>query len=580
MAPRAAWEACGCPRGEAGIQNIRARGMNARGEKAHESTLQAIASERDNQPAADAVLPATEPIETTATALGVPQKGFRLSTTQLAKERSIMAANKAAYDRAYVAATLEWQQMVLSGKCGRGDSCSDAVATRFSNTLPIGCKKITGRSLKNAVAQDRCGQPPAARGPKRGLPSALVQAVADFATLKQAAGDEQQPRQLARVAKATVLGTGYDALLSSPNQVGYFLKRVREISYISVALREAVDDRRWQYLTSSNLTVWFGGYVDNLVDHKFIPECCRGMGYDPKADPITIAAEILARMLNGDESHQKLSNEGDKRGPRATVYVSDQLGRAGKRTFTYQKHATVLHMVNYNGEASSPHIMLATDAAAAKKGKAGEGAAEAGIRINPEWTFGVPRVRGYFGHDSVQTFEPSYVMNEKGGMEGGGFEEFMKMQIYPKYPNLAPDWEFAADGSVLKGPVFAQFDAGPDRYSEISLSSRIDAYQRGLILFPGLPNGTAANQVCDDLFGVYKTSSAAVLDEIVTERIKAAATDPSVKVRQEWLLSRLALSPCLPSHASDCLVSGEVRFLRSGTLYRREAAGSDRAPSF
>ena len=84
---------------------------------------------------------------------------------------------------------------------------------------------------------------------------------------------------------------------------------------------------------------------------------------------------------------------------------------------------------------------------------------------------------------------PSFVMNEKGGMEGGGFEQFLNQQIYPKYPNLAPDFEFAEDGTVLKGPVFAQFDAGPDRYSEISLTARIEAFQRGLILFPGLPNG-------------------------------------------------------------------------------------------
>ena len=78
--------------------------------------------------------------------------------------------------------------------------------------------------------------------------------------------------------------------------------------------------------------------------------------------------------------------------------------------------------------------------------------------------------------------------------------------------------------------MFAQFDAGPDRYSEISLTARIEAFQRGLILFPGLPNGTAANQVCDDLFGVYKTATAAVLDTIVTERINAHAVDPSVTV--------------------------------------------------
>jgi hypothetical protein len=530
MDARDAWKVCGCPRGEGAIQNIRKRGLAARAklcEKVVQDVMREVVSERE-QPGED--LPEPEPESESESGKGVPARGFRLSSGQLSKQRTLDHASRTAYAAAYVAATNEWQQMVCSGKSGKGDKCADAVAHRHANQLPAGCKKLTGRMLKNAYLNGTCGVPPAGRGPSHSIPDKLVQAVADFAALKQATGDEQQPRQLARVTKASVVGTAFEGQLASPNQMSSFLKRVREISYISVALREAVDDRRWQYLTSSNLTVWFGGYVDELVNHKFLPEQYRGFGYDPHADPIEIADELAARMLNGDESHQKLSNEGDRRGPRATVYVVEGLGRAGKRTYTYQKHATVLHLINYKGEVSSPHIMLATDSAAAKKGKASEGSDVAQIRCNPEWTHGVPRVNAYFGHQQLQTFEPSFVMNEKGGMEGGGFEQFLNQQIYPKYPNLAPDFEFAEDGTVLKGPVFAQFDAGPDRYSEISLTARIEAFQRDLILFPGLPNGTAANQVCDDLFGVYKTATAAVLDTIVTERINAHAVDPSVVV--------------------------------------------------
>ena len=226
-----------------------------------------------------------------------------------------------------------------------------------------------------------------------------------------------------------------------------------------------------------------------------------------------------------------MSNEGDARGPRASVYINAALGRAGKRTFVHGKHATVMHWLMYDWQMGAPHTMLATDAAAAKKGKASVGAQESGIRINIEWTFGVPRVNGMFGHPSVQTFEPSFVMNEKGGMEGGGFEQFIRLQIFVAFPNMQMEWEMSEDGTeVIKGPVFMQFDAGPDRYSEMSLSFRIECYQRGLILFPGLINGTAANQVCDDLFGVYKTSSAAVMDQIVAEKIAVNALDPAIKV--------------------------------------------------
>ena len=97
--------------------------------------------------------------------VGKPVKGYRLSSGQLAKEKAIAATNKAAFDAAYVAATLEWQQMVREGKCGKGDACADAVARWYTMTLPSACTtKITGRSLKHAVKAGRCGQPQSARG--------------------------------------------------------------------------------------------------------------------------------------------------------------------------------------------------------------------------------------------------------------------------------------------------------------------------------------------------------------------------------------------------------------------------------
>ena len=532
MDPRAAWAECGSPGGEGGIQNIRKRGFKMRIADGVQRSMLAVAAARASTRSDD---PPTElAIETElkkGVGKGVPSKGYRLNSLQAQKESDMKFRVREAHDAAYVAATLEWQEMVRTGKNGKGDSSADGVAARFNATLPEGAYKLSGRMLKDAFRDGKAGVAPGKPGPKHGIPNEVIQAIADYASLKQAAGDEQQPRQLASVAVALCKGTKYETMVTTKAQTSYFLRRVREISGISVGLREAVDDRRWQYLTSSNLTVWFGGYVDHLCTHGFLPEECRGLGSDIEAPPMEIHPAKAARMGNGDETHQKMSNEGDARGPRASVYINEALGRAGKRTFVHGKHATIMHWLMYDGQMGAPHTMLATDAAAAKKGKASVGAQESGIRINIEWTFGVPRVNGMFGHPSVQTFEPSFVMNEKGGMEGGGFEQFIRLQIFVAFPNMQMEWEMSEDGTeVIKGPVFMQFDAGPDRYSEMSLSFRIECYQRGLILFPGLINGTAANQVCDDLFGVYKTSSAAVMDQIVAEKIAANALDPAIKV--------------------------------------------------
>ena len=83
---------------------------------------------------------------------------------------------------------------------------------------------------------------------------------------------------------------------------------------------------------------------------------------------------------------------------------------------------------------------------------------------------------------------------------------------------------------MVSGPTFLQLDAGPDRYTDSSLQWRAKLWDQGYIIWPGIPNGTAANQVCDDLFGPYKIACQQNIDDIVSEQIAARAQDPSVKV--------------------------------------------------
>ena len=178
------------------------------------------------------------------------------------------------------------------------------------------------------------------------------------------------------------------------------------------------------------MTTWIKAYKEQLFDVKFIP-------YIPEDifAIITIEPRRAARMGNGDESHQQLSNAGEPSGPRSHVYVNPNLGRSGKRKFECQKHAaSIMVWISYNGEVGAPHMMLATSAAAAKKNKP-EGADENNIRVRPEWLFGLPRVKGRFGHPAEIILEPSIIMNEKGGMSSGGLEQFFHHQWSKAYPN-------------------------------------------------------------------------------------------------------------------------------------------------
>ena len=533
MSARDAWAACGMPRGKAGIQNIRKRAREHR-------VLQLMALCISAVPASAAspavvhveVEGASASAEATASAKKRNQPAFRLRSDQVQKAAKLKLATQEHFNKVYAAATTEWSELICSGRSGKGQYSADAVAARFNEQLPPECaRRLSGKILRKRVKEGKAGLPPDAPGPKSAIPSAFVQSIADYAQMQQLAGNEQKPRQLAAAMVASSSGTIFEAAVRTPSQKGALLRRVRLEIGLATVTSQVIDDRRWKWLTSTNLTEWFAGYVKVLYEWGFIDAIP-----DDKFEVIKIDARRAARMLNGDESHQKLSNEGETSGPRSKVYISERLGRPGKRKVAYQKHATILVWLSYNGEVGAPHLILATDAQAAKK-TAGPDADTSTIRIRPEWSFGIPRVKGIFGlppGSPPQVFEPSFLLNEKGGMASGGLEDFVTCQIVPAYPTMSRTWSYNDAGEVTAGPTFMQLDAGPDRYTECSLGWRAKMWEAGLCLFPGLPNGTAANQLCDDLFGTYKADNNDRIDEILGERLVAMKTDPSVKLKLDF----------------------------------------------
>ena len=527
---RDAWKACGEPGGEKGIQNIRKRGRAAlKKKKAEEAALRVAAP-----PAQPPAQPACNVRKSGGR--GNPSKNFRLSTSQLIKKKQDKDELDAAFNEVYADATQEYADLVSAGKTGKGQRTAADIANHHNERLSErDTRRLTARQLQRAVKEGRAGQARKKPGKASQVPEPLVKSLANYAQMQQIGGDEQGPRALKQTALAAVKGTRYEHMFSKPSQLDYLLRRVvfAPGSELHQATSCIIDDRRWNWLTSSNLYRWFEGYLQALHAAGFIDDA-------PDTSDVTRVVEIdverARRMLNCDETHQKLSNEGEKSGSRATAYINPKLGRAGKRKLTYQRHATLMGWVNYAGEAGAPHLMLATGAAAAKKEakKAQPNNTEETIPIRPEWTFGVPRVIGLFGHASKQVHEPSFIMNENGGMESGGLEQFIRCSILPAYPNMQRAWSFGPDGKVLAGPVFMQLDAGPDRLTECSLGFRTEMWERGLILFPGLPNGTAANQVMDALYGPYKIKCMTACDVIVSERIAARTKDPKVIAKLDF----------------------------------------------
>eukprot|EP00966_Prymnesium_polylepis_P053458 1236168-Prymnesium_polylepis.1 len=96
---------------------------------------------------------------------------------------------------------------------------------------------------------------------------------------------------------------------------------------------------------------------------------------------------------------------------------------------------------------------------------------------------------------------------------------------------MALKWKYDESGKrdadgllpILEGPVICKTDFGPDRLvaTKEGCAQRSAFYEKGFLPWGGVPNGTAATQEMDDLFGDLKEGGRAQAKLIVTEKRKA-----------------------------------------------------------
>ena len=90
--------------------------------------------------------------------------------------------------------------------------------------------------------------------------------VKEWRSLQQILDGYAGSRQLLAVVTAAVKDTAFEGKLSSQHQKAAILRRMRlELGMASVTT-QVIDDRRWKWLTSTNLTEWFRGYIKTLFD--------------------------------------------------------------------------------------------------------------------------------------------------------------------------------------------------------------------------------------------------------------------------------------------------------------------------
>ena len=508
MSVQSAWEKSGQPgtTREAGQRNIRYRVKRAR--DAEVAAPLPKAAKKPVTPAPLAAVPVPRGNCETAP--------FRLRTDQIDKKKAAEQLQSRAYVEALKAASAEFKQQQRTGGPNGSKGMSAArVASKHNEALPADVKRLKGARIYDHVAAGRAGLSPPAKGPAPIIPKAVVASLSSHISMSQINGNELKPRAIKSTILALVQGTTLEQYTKSKQQRTKFLKRLRQ-SGLRAVPKVLCDNRRWMYLTYTNVDRYFDGWKYFLLSSGF-GEDETEIQPDGSTAEISISRFMKRRLSNGDETHQRLSNAGDKGGSRATTYINVLVVRSGSRKVESQKHITSYIIVNGDDEVGPYTAIFDTSCDD-----------EADRKLNVGWTAGLPRVNCQFGFEQVQTCEPIVLCTPKGGTSEDALEKILELVIIPLYPDLSPNWIKDDNDNIIGGPICHRLDGGPGRTGQGSLPFRMRMAERGVNLFPSGPaNCTAATQECDQAFGEYKSVCDEVTDEIVSERIKQRADEES-----------------------------------------------------
>ena len=175
----------------------------------------------------------------------------------------------------------------------------------------------------------------------------------------------------------------------------------------SLTMHIAEDQRvRW-WTTFANISSWFDNWEFDLVELGFATRDADGK--------IAISAEQLYFILNFDETCLSVDGSEGRWGERPNVTLHDpRLPYTGKRTNKDSLTATLVMGSNAAGAALPPHFQYQTKAMTEDR-----------ERVRADVFRYCPRVVGKFGTDTKTSWDCTFGLNTKGGMDDCEFERFM-----------------------------------------------------------------------------------------------------------------------------------------------------------
>ena len=313
---------------------------------------------------------------------------------------------------------------------------------------------------------------------------------------------------------AAVEGTSLQDALASKSQQNHAKRKLRSMdSNLSTQTTVPVEERRHQWLCKSNLTTWYSGgaggrarvdlHEDGALDHaQVILELpvwrdVRVRSVDLRLD------KLLQRALD----RAALGCHGDARRHRGELVEAEEAARRRQVVDPRRTDPAVLGLRGARVKEVHARTDLTLVVCPVHAGDVGR------VLRLPATTATEPLVYHDVGARALRLACVAHVVM---GL------------IHVEH---APPLSRVDLAAAVSEAVLLETRLVADRINDSNRDFRIEASRRGLIIFPGLPNGTAANQLMDGVFGPFKMESDLEADRIVAERMAAAEEDHSVQVK-------------------------------------------------
>ena len=362
---------------------------------------------------------------------------------------------------------------------------------------------LNSKTVSRMVRQGYVGVSPLKRGPTGNFPKkvwdAMRRAYVTFVKLEGAQCKYQSTmNDLSKRVNALVNQAGF-------NKKG--LEVVRKLrketaDELDVATKNVVEQRRVQWTTHNNISVWFDSWEDTLVELGFAR-------LKTVNDPERIEGSLFffrgqrRRILNFDETDGSLDNtSGHQRGGRPPIVFTAAGTKRGATHGNKSSYCpTIICGSNSDGEALPPHFQLRTLAQTTT-----------GQRLSVDFIGNCKSVQGQFGFPSPRLLDCTFGMNEKGGMNSVELQKYIMKAILPLYPDIA---------DIPTKRVICKVDSGPGRTNAEMLA---ELKLRGFYLFPGVPNTTSVTQETDQNYGPFKTYYRQNIEALSQEKFQEKKT--------------------------------------------------------